>query len=192
MNNYEYIIASLPVLRNSGDDITGFEEIVSFIKEQLNDKDLAVLDFLESGFEDGNLSAVFYSKALSHSNRFIRQYFDFDLHLRNSKVEMINRRLGRIEGKDIVEIENYSESLFQDRIDVALSEFNLLERERKIDSLIWEAVDEITISDIFTLDMILAFIVKLKISERWMKLDEKTGREMFRKLVFDIKETYSI
>ena len=32
--------------------------------------------------------------------------------------------------------------------------------------------------------------MRLKITDRWLKLDEKTGKELFRKLVDEIRSTY--
>ena len=43
----------------------------------------------------------------------------------------------------------------------------------------------------FDLTVILGFIVKLKIIDRWMKLDEATGREMFRELVDEVRGTFA-
>lgn len=54
----------------------------------------------------------------------------------------------------------------------------------------WKKVDELTIMDVFDIEAILAFIVKLKIIDRWEKLDPATGRELFRKLVDEIRSTY--
>lgn len=54
----------------------------------------------------------------------------------------------------------------------------------------WKKIDEITSLDILDLDLILGFIAKLQITDRWLKLDEATGREMFRKIVTGIRQTY--
>ena len=44
--------------------------------------------------------------------------------------------------------------------------------------------------DVFDIEAILGFIAKLKIIDRWDKLDPETGRELFRKLVEEIRSTY--
>ena len=38
-------------------------------------------------------------------------------------------------------------------------------------------------------ERILGFTAKLKIIDRWNKLDPETGRELFRKLVDEIRKT---
>ena len=103
MNNYEYIITSLP------DITTGWkfgektpedyiEEIVSLCSE----KDKAAIAFTLEGFDDGKLNPEFYTAALSHKDRFIREYFLFDLNVRNTKVKYLNKALGRPAGKDVL------------------------------------------------------------------------------------------
>ncbi len=96
MNNYEYIIASLP------DITTGWkfgektpedyiEEIVSLCSE----KDRETIAFLMDGYNDEKLDAAFYSVALVHKDAFIREFFRFDLNVRNAKVKYLNKALGR-------------------------------------------------------------------------------------------------
>ena len=54
----------------------------------------------------------------------------------------------------------------------------------------WKRIDEITVMDVFDIEAILGFIAKLKIIDRWDRLDPETGRELFRKLVEEIRSTY--
>lgn len=67
---------------------------------------------------------------------------------------------------------------------------DILRRERGLDDLMWKRIDEITVMDVFDIEAILGFIAKLKIIDRWDKLDPETGREFFRKLVEEIRSTY--
>jgi len=65
-----------------------------------------------------------------------------------------------------------------------------IDRERRLDLMKWEMVDELTLWDYFTIEKILAFFVKANIVYRWSKLDKKIGQEMFSKLLSDVKNTY--
>ena len=65
MNNYEYIVASLPVITSDYRGDLDYKAVIDEIRSQLSGKDSAVLDLLLSGFEAGNLDAEFYKKALS-------------------------------------------------------------------------------------------------------------------------------
>jgi hypothetical protein len=74
-----------------------------------------------------------------------------------------------------------------------ITEINdIIDRERRIDLLKWEMADELTTFDYFTIEKILAFFIKASMVYRWIKLDAKIGREMFQKLVKDLRETYEL
>ncbi|HIT46918.1 MAG TPA: DUF2764 family protein [Candidatus Cryptobacteroides merdipullorum] len=194
MNNYEYIVASLPTLQpvRTKSAHAGAEQIVQSIREQLSEKDNGLVDLLLSGYESDNLDAGFYHEALHHRNRFIREFFEYDLNLRNIKVEYLNRSLGRPEGMDTVSPEGWDGSAFDGRQEImaVLEGDDILKRERGLDDLMWRKIDEITVMDVFDMEAILGFIAKLKIIDRWDKLDPDTGHDLFRRLVEEIRATY--
>ena len=192
MNNYEYIIASLPVLQPDGRENLDCGAILEEIRERLDGRDAESLDFLLSGFDGEGLDADFYRRAGRQRSRFLREYFAYDRLARNTKVEFLNRSLGRPEGTDLVLL-NEDEDLHPDgreELDAVLGQEDILGRERGLDGLMWRKIDEITVMDVFSLDLILGFAAKLRITGRWLQLDEGTGRELFRKLVKEIKENY--
>ncbi len=191
MNNYEYIIASLPVLDQDIPSLSHIDEdgIIAGIMEQCGRDDRDTIDFLLSGYEADKLVMEFYRKALKHKSRFIREFFGFDLDLRNAKVRYINRSLEREAGLDVLALPEREETEFEEEAaaDAVLNGNDILARERGLDDLIWKKIEDITIMDVFSLDVILGFIAKLKIITRWLKLDPETGRDMFRKMVEEIR-----
>lgn len=194
MNNYHYIVASLPVLShdwNPGEHTP--ESIRAEILEQCSEKDRKTIGMLEKGFVDENLTEDFYRQALASRNRFVRDYFRFDLNVRNAKVRYLNEALGRDPKKDVIVLgEDDSRDEFEEvsKLDAVLHGKDILERERGIDDLMWDKIDEMTTYDYFDIEAILGFLAKLHIVERWYILDEKTGREMFRKLVDEVRGTF--
>ena len=104
MSNFEYIISSLPYLtmdfKYAGQ--AGFNSVISDIKRDLDEKDQGLVEFLLKGFSDKDLNADFYAAALRHRNRFLREYFRFDLNLRNAKVRYLNAQLGREPDMDVM------------------------------------------------------------------------------------------
>lgn len=194
MDNYEYIIAGLPALQQAptGASHADADRIMASIREQLSEKDNALVDLLLSGWDAESLDSAFYLKALHHRNRFIREYFAYDLNLRNLKVEYLNKSLGRPEDMDIVRLEGMDGSDFEGRQEImsVLEGGDILKRERGLDDLMWKKIEEITIMDVFDIEVILGFIARLKIIDRWDKLDPDTGNELFRKLVEEIRATY--
>lgn len=199
MNNYYYIVSSLPVIDREykfADNTP--ESILDEIRSQCSKRDNQVIDFLLEGFNADSLNVDFYRKALSHKNSFIRSWFDFDLKLRNAKVRYLNGQLGRSHEKDVLNI-NENEDLpvidcgeFEDaaRLDSILSGDDLLTRERELDNLCWDRINMLSVFNYFDLNAILAFICKMQICARWFRLDEQAGRVMFRRLVDEIRGTF--
>ena len=201
MKNYEYIVASLP-------DITtgwkfgekGPEDYIEEIVSLCSDKDRELIDFLMSGYMEENLNADFYARALTHSDRFIREYFRFDLNMRNAKVRYLNKALGRDADKDVLAFAEEAapavldavEAEFEEAADIEtiLNSGDILSRERGLDDLMWEKIDNLTTFNYFDIDAILGFITKLNIVARWYRLDEQTGRAMFKKLVDEVRGTF--
>lgn len=201
MGNYEYIVASLP-------DITtgwkfgekGPQDYIEKIVSLCSKKDNDLIDFLLSGYMDENLNEEFYIKALSHKNRFIREFFRFDMNVRNAKVTYLNKALDRPAGKDVLTFsEDAPEAVLMaveaefeeaDDLETILNSGDILTRERGIDDLVWEKISNLTTFNYFDIEVILGFIAKLNIVARWYKLDEQTGREMFKRLVDEVRGTF--
>lgn len=151
------------------------------------------------------LTEMYYDYVLKTKNKFLKQWFEFNKNLNNilighncRKYEMNaeNQLLGdnfvanailKSNAKDFgleVELPYVSDIL-------ALAENdNLMAREKGIDQLKWDKVEEITLFDYFTIDVVLAYTIKLDIAYRWLELDEATGREMFGKIIDDLKSGF--
>ena len=194
MNNYEYIVASLPVIEPGSrlGSSSAANAIIDDIREQLSNKDNALVTMLLDGFDPETLNAGFYRACLGSGSRFLREYFLFDLFLRNTKVEYLNASLGRPEGKDVLLLEELEDYEFEQKEEIVeiLSGTDIIGREKGLDMAIWEHVEEVTTMDVFDMDAILGFIARLKIIDRWDKLDPETGAELFRRLIKEIRATY--
>ena len=207
MGNYEYIISSLPFLTADYKYAqgTGFADVLAEIRRDLDEKDQQALQFLLDGFDQKNLDADFYAAALSRKEPFLREYFRFDLNLRNAKVRFLNRELGReperdvLSGKGSEEDEGLDIDLYRfrggdfeeaSRVEAVLSGRDLLAREKGLDNIIWEKIDSLALFHSFDLTAVLAYVAKLHIVDRWLALEEETGRELFRKLVDEVRGTF--
>lgn len=194
MNNYEYIVASLPVIEPGFrlGSSSAANAIIDDIREQLSNKDNALVTMLLDGFDPEKLNAGFYRACLGSGSRFLREYFLFDLFLRNTKVEYLNASLGRPEGKDVLLLEELEDYEFEQKEEIVeiLSGTDIIGREKGLDMAIWEHVEEVTTMDVFDMDAILGFIARLKIIDRWDKLDPEMGAELFRRLIKEIRATY--
>lgn len=189
MDNYVYIVASLPELtagfENSSFDYTATKESIT---ELLSENDRKLVELFEEGFNEETLGKDFYAKAAESKNRFIREYFDFDARLRNMKVVYLAKRLDK-KGDDY--FIDMPEADFEERqqIQDILENEDFVLREQKMDDLKWEKASDIARMDYFNMNAILAFLVKAKTVQRWAELDPVKGEEMFRKLVKEIRGT---
>ena len=68
----------------------------------------------------------------------------------------------------------------------------LVEREKKLDTLRWNWMEDATFFDYFTIERIFAFLLKLEMIERWISLDKEIGNELFRKMIQDLKNEVQI
>jgi hypothetical protein len=153
------------------------------------------------------LQEKFYAIATSHSNRFLREWFTFIRDFSNILTAVNCRRLGKdpinqlVGDGPLVEVLARSQAAdfglrreidYLDKLLQIIELPGVLDRERKLDLVKWEVADELTVRDYFNINAILAFFVKAGIVYRWKKLDAKIGEELFKRLVDDLKATYSM
>ena len=206
MSNFEYNISSLPYLtmdfKYSGQ--AGFNSVISDIKRDLDERDQDRVDFLLKGFSDKDLDADFYAEALRNRNRFLREYFRFDLNLRNAKVRYLNNQLGREPDMDVMTGEDpeaedvdidgfrFTGGEFEEaaKVDAILAVTDLVAREKGLDDVLWDKIDSLSTFHYFDIEAVLAYIAKLHIVTRWLNLDEEVGRDVFRRLLKDVRGTY--
>jgi hypothetical protein len=202
MNNYIYIIAGLPDFTpdwRQGDK--SLDDYFEQMRELLSEKDNESISFIIKGFDKNQIGFDFYKEALAHRMGFIREFFQFDLNVRNQKVRYLNQALGRDAEKDILSMRDPEaedtglepeEPEFKEsaRLQAILEGNDILSRERGIDDLYWDKIDELTLFDYLNFDKILGVVAKMMIIRRWLILDEETGRAMFKKLVDEVRGTF--
>lgn len=190
MNNYVYIVASLPEIAVNYEGTSfDYAAVKEQIVELLSEDDQKLVELLEEGFDENTLGAEFYAKAAESKNRFIREYFDFDGRLRNMKVAYLAKRLNKQGEQYLVDM---PEADFEEesQIKEILENADFVLREQKMDELKWEKASDIARMDYFNMNAILAFLVKAKTVQRWAELDKAKGEEMFRKLVKEVRGTF--
>ena len=202
MNNYVYIIAGLPDFTpdwRQGEK--SLEEYLHQMNELLSEKDMETVRLIEDGFNKEKIGLEFYKEALAHRSEFIREFFQFDLNVRNAKVRYLNQALGRDPQKDVLSLADpeaeekgieIEEPEFKEaaRLQTILEGKDILARERGIDDLYWDKIDEITLFDYLNFSKVLGMVVKMMIIRRWLSLDEAAGRAMFKRLVDEVRGTF--
>lgn len=190
IRNYHYIVAGLPELVPEWTaNAVSYETTAAAIKEQLSPQDLRLVEWLEFGFREENLSIHFYRAAERHSDPFLAAWFRFDRQLRNAKVRYLERKAGQRQPAPPVGEwdEDFEEA---GRLQQIFEMQNLIERESALDRLRWDKISELTAFDYFNIDAILGFLAKCAIADRWLRLDKAAGARLFEELVREVRGTF--
>ena len=65
---------------------------------------------------------------------------------------------------------------------------DLVAREKKIDLLKWQWLDDNTFFKTFDIESVFAYLLKLEMIERWVVLDKARGEKTFREIVSVMKK----
>jgi hypothetical protein len=155
----------------------------------------------ELSWED-QLTWLYYDHVKSSSNEFLRDWFEFNLNLKNI-VAGFNVRKHKLSGDkyyigDSYVVQAVKKSTLKDyglgndfehmeKLISIQESTNLLERERAMDNLRWDFLDERNTFNYFTIEVLLAYMIKLQIVQRWLEMDFETGQAMFRKLLDELE-----
>ena len=156
------------------------------------------------GFKEDFLAALYYKYGMECKNKFVADWFEFNLNINNILTALTCRKYGwdiksAIVGDNVVaETIRMSASArdfnLKGEIDyfdtlVSISETaNLLERERRIDSLKWNWLEEQTFFCSFSIERVLSFWLRCELMHRWDNLSMEEGAEIFRQMINDLKK----
>ena len=161
----------------------------------------------EGVFPEDRLAQLYYTHAMSQGNVFVERWFAFNLDLNNFLTAITARRynldvkpliVGDNEVAKALRTSNSRDFGLTGVMDgfeevMRISEIdNLVERERKLDVLKWEWMEENSFFDYFTVEKLFAFLVKIQIIERWISLDAEAGGEMLRGMIRQLKEEVKV
>ena len=196
MGNYHYIIAGLPELvLNADNKAFSYDTVREQIYLSSSEKDRRFIEWFDFGTNENNLNAHFYRAAMNCKNRFIRLYFALDLEIRNRKVDFVAGKMERSGDAYKVQVNNDIDLGLNEeqltRLQSIFANKNILEKEQLLDKFKWDYITGLNGYGEFNMDVILSFLAKGKLIDRWNKLDRKSGEEMFRKLVDEVRGTFN-
>ena len=173
----------------------------TFISEYFNAT--AEDDFLH----EDRLAALYYEYAMKCKNKFVSSWFAFNLTMNNILVALTARKFKMDIAPLIVGDTEVCEALrtsgardfgltgevdFLDQL-VKISETEeLVEREKKIDQLRWNWMEEATFFNYFTVERLFVFLLQLEMIERWISLDKEKGNQLFRSIIATLKDEVPI
>ncbi len=162
---------------------------------------------VEKGREENSLTALFYEYTQASGNAFVRVWFEFQWNLNNVLTAVSCRKYGMDIEPQLVGDNEVAQALRTSTardfnlngifpaIDTVLrmsDENDLLLKEKKTDRLQWDFLDELCTDYYFSVEVLLAYLVKLQSVERWLSLDAKEGEAIFRQLIQSMKENVQI
>lgn len=223
---YHYLLIGLEELQLGGTQKLTRDQLLEEIRENLSKSDMKLLDEVllskddsridaylaehedlleESGMKEDDLRTLLvYELGAKSRNRFVREWFAFNLDLNNVLTAAICRKHGYdirknvLGGEDNEVAEALRTSTAKDfGLAAALPEVadmlriaevdNLMERERQIDALRWQWLEETTLFDDFTVENVLAYWLRSEILRRWEVLTVEEGERVFREILADMK-----
>lgn len=223
---YNYLLAGLEELRLGQRQKLSQEELLAELRAQLTLKDIRLLDLLlmtkdspliqemleenrdlqeeTSLSEDDLKTQLYYQYCAKCSNRFVRDWFLFNLDLNNVLAAVVCRRHGFDIQKAVIGDNEVAQQL---RKNISAKDFGLagilpdyagmmrladidnpLEREKSIDALRWQWLEEHTLFHNFEIENVLAYWLQSAILHRWDVLTVEKGEKVFRELLAEMKK----
>ena len=196
---YEYLLAGLPELKAGSDIPVSLEKLNELLDEQLTAADKQLLDLLRAPMDEETLE-----QGLQAKNRFIRAWFAFNQDMNNVLVAQICRKHGFDVKQQIVGQGEVAEQLrthttqkdfglnevtgdFQEILALAQIE-DLMAREKAMDAIRFEWLQDRTEFDFFSPEMVFAYYLEAVMLHRWSILTIEEGEKIFRAMVSEMKQ----
>jgi hypothetical protein len=153
---------------------------------------------------ENRLTELYYRWAMNCGNSFIARWFEFKMNINNilsgfncRKYQMPVEVVGNNWVAELIRTSNHRDfelsETFED-FDIyhrISEEPDLYDREKKIDLLKWQWLDEHTFFEYFSIEKIIEYLVKLEIIERWTNLSPAEGEKSFRQMIYNLKKSAS-
>ncbi|MCQ2384377.1 MAG: DUF2764 domain-containing protein [Paludibacteraceae bacterium] len=149
------------------------------------------------------LTSLYYEFGMGSKNRFIAEWFEFCLNMNNVIAAVICRKHGFNVKTAVISDNEIADALRSsgardfglvgqfDYVDKFLSvaeESNPLDREKKMDALKWEWLEDHTFFDHFSVENVLSYWIRCELMHRWDCLSVEQGKEVFRGLLNEMKK----
>ena len=186
-------VYDLFVVKQREEETIQSEEVTPRLFDAIGSDRLALEDLIAS---------YYYNSISEASSPFLTEWFALNKNIRNILAVFTCRRLGwdpqhYLVGKGEVEQQLLTSKAtdfdlgdklpYLSRVLQIANERDIARRERFIDLLKWQWMDEWTFVRVFDIDNVLCYYLRLGILERWANLNETKGEETFRQIVHSLK-----
>ena len=187
----------LALLRRKNDD----EAILALMEDDAVQDRKAELSLSDEDFR----TQLLYEQGLKCKNKFVREWFAYNMDVNNVLAAAVAIKHDMNIQKVVVGDNEVAQelrkggalgknarlaALVPDLKEVAeIAEIgNLLDREKHIDALRWQWLEDRTLFEVFNIEAVLAYYLKASILHRWDNLTVEQGEQVFRDLVADMKK----
>jgi hypothetical protein len=153
---------------------------------------------------ENQLTSLYYDYVLSDTEGFLHEWFTFERDLRNLLAALSARRNKlSLEGQLIGDYQLTAAIRSSHARDFGVSgeypyierliqweDNHWLEREMALDAIRWNYIDELNTFHYFSVEILLGYLIKLFLLERWTPLDRAKGEEDFKRLVGDLEQSF--
>ncbi|MDA3884035.1 MAG: DUF2764 family protein [Candidatus Delongbacteria bacterium] len=176
--------------------------VVDYIKE-------FIIEYHDEEFDNEvdkkRLTQLYYDFILTNKNEFVREWFEMELNFKNIFSALNCRKYELPVEDELIDFNHVSGAIAKNSsrdfglsaeypyIEQLLTIFeieDLLQREKAIDLIKWNWLDESTFFNYFTIEKLISYYIKLEMIERWIGLDPATGKELFEKFIKDLETGY--
>lgn len=217
-NFLKFLESKDAVLDNSGNLSQGdWEQLLALLKDEENPKDERLHPYIvefyrqlsseqnseEAISNEDKLTSLYYNASLELENEFLNHWFSFNLNILNLLTAYSCRKY-QLEAKNFIIGNNEVAKILKhthsrdfgltgvfEQFEAVLriaEESDLLEREKKIDALKWNWLEENTFFHYFSIEKIISYCLKLNILDRWKLLSIEEGARIFRTMLEEMKK----
>lgn len=153
------------------------------------------------------LATYYYAYAMNCGNEFVSSWFEFNLNINNILAALAARKykmdvaqvvVGNRDVSEMIRTSNARDFGLTEMLEyfepvLRISEIDeLVEREKKIDLLKWNWMEDAVFFNYFTVERIFVFLLKLEMIGRWISMDKEKGSELFRRIIDQLKNEVQI
>ena len=180
------------------------DEFFPFIADYCRDKKAERRLYPQMTEEDELIMRFFADlDSFADGNKFLQDYFNFELVLRNVLTIANMRKAGEDPTDYVIVTEDFGDNLakstspdfglgadypFVSKVTEIVNSGDLVLLEETLDKIRFDYIDNLIGYDTFSLNVVIGYAVKLMCAVRWMALSPEKGRAVFEQIVAQIRE----
>lgn len=148
------------------------------------------------------LASYYYEYASKCPNKFVAAWYEYNLNVNNVLVAVSARKYKYSVADAVVGEGEIAEALrtsgardfglsgtleYLEELLRLCENGKLQERERKLDEMRWNWLDDNSVFNYFSVERLIVFLQKVEILERWSGLDADNGLKRYKEMIADLK-----